>query len=266
VIIYRWGNQNGEVVVRYVNLVKNLSNWWLHFAVKFGLTEADPVIFRTRGGVEIEVPRRLMHEFKEVFLEDTYLAGMEIPLPARPIIVDVGANAGFFSLFAASLFPGATVYACEPVPANFQQLTRNRERNGKRDIFCLPMAVCNHDGEVFLNFVLEENFTTAATIVGNGEGTDKGLTVPCVTLATLFQTHGIDRCDLLKLDCEGAEFDILYGCAPEFFSRIERIAMEVHEGPHEKNDMQALAAFLESQGFVVRHRGHMLWAWRSTLS
>jgi len=252
--------------VRYINLVKNLSNWWLHFAVKFGLTEANPVIFRTRGEVEIEVPRRLMHEFKEVFFEDAYLTGMKAHLPARPIIVDVGANAGFFSLFAASSFPGATIYACEPVPANFKQLMRNKERNGKQAIFCLPMAVCSYDGEVFLNFELEGNFTTAATIMGNGEGADKGLMVPCCTLATLFHAHGIKNCNLLKLDCEGAEFDILYSCSPEFFSRIERIAMEVHEGSREKHNMQALKSFLVSCGFVVRHRRHVLWAWSSTLS
>lgn len=252
--------------MRYVNLVKNLSNWWVYFAVKFGLTVADPVIFKTRGGVDIEAPRRLLHEFKEIFFENAYFAGMEAALPVRPIIVDVGANAGFFTLFASSLFPGATIYACEPVPANFKQLLRNRERNEKRDIFCLPMAVCGHDGEVFLNFELEDNFTTAATILGSSEGVDKGLMVPCATLATIFDTHNIDICDLLKLDCEGAEFDILYNCSPEFLFRIKRITMEVHEGPREKNNMQDLKAFLGAHGFVVTHRGHVLWSWRASAS
>lgn len=248
---------------RHWNLVKNLSNWELHFAVKFHLTEANPLIFKTRNGIEIEAPRRLLHEFKEIFLEDVYFSGLERSLPEKPTILDVGANAGFFTLFAASLFPKASIYSFEPVPENFQLLQRNRERNSHVDISCFPMAVCGNDGEIFLNFELEENFTTAATIVSGTEAGGKGLTVACVSLATIFQKNKIEVCDLLKLDCEGAEFELLYSCPPESIAKVQRIAMEVHEGKEEGHNMQALSAWFVSHGFIARHKKQMLWAWRS---
>jgi FkbM family methyltransferase len=249
--------------MRYWNLIRNLSNWWLHFAVKFRLTEADPLIFRTRNGITIEAPRRLLHEFKEIFLENAYVSGFEASLPRNPTIIDIGANAGFFTLFAASVFPKASIYSFEPVPENFQQLLRNRARNSQADISCFPVAVCGHDGEIFLNFELEDNFTTAATILSSAEAGGKGLTVSCVSLATIFQNNSLDTCDLLKLDCEGAEFDILYSCPSEAIAKVQRVAMEVHAGNEEGHTMEALVAWLGKHGFVVRYRKQMLWAWRS---
>lgn len=250
--------------MRYWNLVRNLSNWWLHFAVKFCLTGADPLIFKSRNGVLIEVPRRLLHEFKEIFLENTYVSGFETSLTSKPIIVDVGANAGFFTVFAASLFPKARIYSFEPVPENYQQLLRNKKRNGQADISCFPVAVCGHDGEIFLNFELEENFTTAATIVSGKAVSGNGLTVSCVCLASIFQKNEIDTCELLKLDCEGAEFEILYNCPSETIEKVHRVAMEVHEGKEKGHNMQALSDWFVSHGFVVRHKKQMLWAWRSS--
>jgi len=223
-------------------------------------------MFVARNGVKVEVPRRLMHEFKEIFLEDVYFSGMRDGLPERPVIFDVGANAGFFSLFSASRFPSARIYAFEPVPANFQQLSRNADHNSKVGLTCFPVAVCGHDGEIFLSFELEGDFTTSATVVQKqvgGTASGVGQTVPCVSLATVFQEQRIARCDLLKLDCEGAEFEILYNCKPETLIKIQRLAMEVHEGGHAGHDMTSLAAYLVSHGFVVTHRRHMLWAWRN---
>ena len=248
---------------RHWNLVNNLSNWWLHFAVKFCLTKADPLMFKSRNGIMIEAPIRLLHEFKEIFLEDVYLSGFETSLPRTPTILDIGANAGFFTLFAASLFPKARIYSFEPVPENFQLLLRNRERNSQADISCFPVAVCGYDGEIFLNFELEDNFTTAATIVSGADACGKGLTVACVSLATIFQKNEIEACDLLKLDCEGAEFELLYSCPPASIAKVQRIAMEVHEGKEEGHNMHALSSWLVSQGFVVRHRKQLLWASRS---
>lgn len=248
--------------MRYWNLIRNLSNWWLHFAVKFRLTEADPLIFQARNGIHIETPRRLLHEFKEIFLENAYVSDFKISLPRNPTIIDIGANAGFFTLFAAASFPKASIYSFEPVPENFQQLLRNRERNSQADISCFPVAVSGSDGEIFLNFELEDDFTTAATILSSAESGGKGLTVPCVSLSTIFQKNALDTCDLLKLDCEGAEFEILYSCPPETIAKVQRLAMEVHAGKEEGNNMQALAAWLGNHGFAVCHRKQMLWAWR----
>lgn len=57
---------------RYLNLIKNISNWPLHFKVKFGISDDDPLLFIARNNIKFEVPKRLHHEFKEIFMENAY--------------------------------------------------------------------------------------------------------------------------------------------------------------------------------------------------
>ncbi|MBE9547030.1 MAG: hypothetical protein IMF10_06010 [Proteobacteria bacterium] len=63
---------HNKVMRRYFNLLRNLSNWWLYLAVKFGLSGVDPILFRTRKHVLVEVPRRLLQTFKEIFMDECY--------------------------------------------------------------------------------------------------------------------------------------------------------------------------------------------------
>ena len=56
-----------------------------------------------------------------------------------------------------------------------------------------------------------------------------------MTIPEILDGNGPKRCDLLKMDCEGAEYDILYHCPSEVLTRIDRIALEVHGGPGDQN-------------------------------
>lgn len=249
--------------MRYYNLLRNISNWTLFLAVKFDLSRQDPLLFVTRQGVRIEVPRRLLHTFKEIFMEECYLKDLLLPLPENPAIVDIGANAGYFSLQALSRFPGARVFAFEPVPANFRLLMRNRDLNPGRTLTCLPKAVAGEPGELVLAFEGGEDFTTSATVLGGGEDQKGRIRVAAVTLAEILSGHDLERIDLLKMDCEGAEYEIFYRSAPEILARIGRIVMEVHAGPQKDQNIAALEDFLRKHGFATRQRPvGMLSAWR----
>jgi FkbM family methyltransferase len=240
--------------MRYYNLLRNISNWTLHLAVKFNLTRQDPLLFVTRRGVRIEVPRRLLHTFKEIFMEECYLKDLALPLPENPAIVDIGANAGYFSLQALSRFIGGRVFAFEPVPANFRLLMRNRDLNPGLPLVCVPKAVAGQSGELVLAFEGGEDFTTSATVLGGGDGQKGRICVPAVTLAEIMSDHDLQRIDLLKMDCEGAEYEILYRCPPEILARIGRIVMEVHTGPQKDQNIGALEDFLKQHGFATQQR------------
>ncbi len=251
--------------MRYYNLLKNLSNWPLYLAVKFGATRVDPLRFVTRQGVHIEVPRRLLQTFKEIFMDECYMKGLGFPLPDAPTVFDVGANAGYFSLFVLGRFPGARVFAFEPVPANFRLLERQRGLNRQADMTCIRKAVAGERGELELAFDAADAFSTSATMLGGASGQPDTIRAVAVTLRDLFAEFRIERCDLLKLDCEGAEYGILYGSPPEELRRIRQIAMEVHRGPGPEQNIDALDAFLRANGFCTRRRPvGMLWAWRGT--
>ncbi len=247
--------------MRYWNLFRNIQNWWLYLLVKFGLTNPDPVEFVSRSGVRIEVPRRLLQTFKEVFMDECYAEGLRQPPPQGATVLDIGANAGFFSLFAASRFADSRIHSFEPIPSNFKQLTRNRELNPGQQWTLHNKAVAGSDEAVTLTFDPEDSFTTSASITQPQQG--DSVTVPGIRLDTFCSESGIERCHFLKMDCEGAEFDIFYNCSPETLARIDVIAMEVHPDSQPGHDMESLEKFFSDHGFTTKqYPVDMLWAWR----
>jgi len=249
--------------MRYYNLLRNISNWPLYLAIKFGFTRQDPLLFTTRRGIRIEVPRRLLQTFKEIFMEECYIKDLGSALPENPTILDIGANAGYFSLFALSRFRGSRVFSFEPIPANFRLMERNRSLNADLLWVCVQKAVAGKQGELSLAFEGGDDFTTSATVLGDDSGQKAMIRVPATTLPKILDGNNLKRCDFLKMDCEGAEYDILYQCPPEALVHIERIAMEVHGGPGEDQNIDALEVFLKRKGFITRQRPvGMLSAWR----
>jgi FkbM family methyltransferase len=254
-------------LIRYYHLLRNISNWWLHFQIKWNLTSDDPVIFRSRNRVAVAVPRRILHEFKEVFLENAYFSGLRRRLGPSPVIIDIGANVGFFSLLAASKDPTGTIYAFEPIPNNFAQLEANRRLNPHVGLRCFQEAVCGHAGRVEMVYDGSDSYSTIASVLTTMPPDDypDTITVPCTTLPRIFERFGLTRCDLLKLDCEGAEHDLLYHCPGPVLDRIDQIAVEVHNGDRPGHNLDAMKRFLAEHG-LASHQDektpHMLYAYR----
>ena len=96
---------------RYLNLLANIRNWPRYFGQKAG-GGFSPVRFVTRGqSLMFDVTsKRLYLVFKEIFLSDFYSMGsLARTLPRGAVVVDVGANAGFFSLLLLSRRPDARI-------------------------------------------------------------------------------------------------------------------------------------------------------------
>ncbi len=242
--------------------MRNISNWGLYLGIKFGLTRPDPIYFTTRSGVVIEVPRRLLQTFKEVFMDECYMEALQRDFPKGGTVIDIGANAGFFSLFAASRFDQPRIFSYEPIPVNFQQLEKNRQLNAKHDIHPHHSAVAGKAGDITLTFDPSDSFTTSASMTREQEG--EAIRVSCVTLENIFETYGLERCDFLKMDCEGAEYDIFYNCPDGILARIDQIAMEVHHGAEPGHNTDALERFFNDKGFkTLRRPVNMLWAWKN---
>lgn len=249
---------------RYYNLYKTFKNWQLYLACKYKIAKTDPLVFESRNGLIVEVPLRLLHTFKEIFMDECYLSGLEYPIPPSATVVDIGANAGYFSLFAVSCFVDARIFSFEPVPVNYAQLERHRNLNSSKPIKCFPKAIAGQTGEISLSFDASDSFTTSATIFKQTDQQAGSIKVPCLTLLQVLDENNINKCDLLKMDCEGAEYDILYNCSADCLHRIDQIAMEVHRGQNENQNIETMEEFLQGQGFSTRRKSvGMLWAWRS---
>lgn len=162
-------------------------------------------------------------------------------IPRNGLVVDVGANVGVFSLFAGRV--GRLVYSIEPASSNFSRLESNVA--GSRNIIPLHLACAAQDGRAGLSLSGEPIAFSLKTHEDQG----KHEMVDVISLGTLFDRYNISRCDFLKLDCEGSEFDIILGSEPALFKRISRIVLEYHEHLSDKYTHQDLLRRLQGLGF-----------------
>jgi hypothetical protein len=73
--------------------------------------------------------------------------------------------------------------------------------------------------------------------------------VPAVTIDSLFEENIIDRIDFLKIDCEGAEKQVLLGISDQNLSKVKKIALEFHLSHLTESDSMEIVERLTAQGF-----------------
>ncbi|WIM94381.1 amino acid adenylation domain-containing protein [Actinoplanes oblitus] len=216
------------------------------------------------------------------FLYDEIFVGREylrhgITMRDGDRIVDVGANIGLFTLFAALRAPGARIYAFEPIPPVAESLRRNVALHGlPATVFGQGLGAAQKE-ETFTfyrhNTVISSSRTTAAEaheltrayLTGDGEpaGDDgdrlvdevvdarldsERFTCPITTLSAFLAGEGLDRVDLLKIDVENAEHDVLLGVDAADWPKIQQVVVEVHDVG---GRLAAITALLRGHGFEV---------------
>ncbi|MEI8011217.1 MAG: FkbM family methyltransferase, partial [Candidatus Omnitrophota bacterium] len=75
--------------------------------------------------------------------------------------------------------------------------------------------------------------------------------VRCITLEDIFIQYNVKHCDFLKIDCEGAEHDILSATPLDVFRKISRIVLEYHKVEHGCEGVKPLIVLLSRRGFRV---------------
>ncbi|NNE91446.1 MAG: FkbM family methyltransferase [Verrucomicrobiales bacterium] len=124
------------------------------------------------------------------------------------VMIDIGAHCGLVSIVAAKMNPGISVYSFEPYPRNYQAFVRNIERNSVSNIRPFNCGVTG-DGRQ-LNLKIKHNNTGGCSAFKHFDGSfDDEVCVESTTLDAIFESINSDSCKLLKLDCEGAEHEII---------------------------------------------------------
>jgi FkbM family methyltransferase len=188
---------------------------------------------------------------KETFLDGFYRR-YGVPIQDDWTVIDIGAGIGDFSIDAAFGRPNTWVYAFEPFPDSFDYLKKNLALNEVKNVEAFQEAIWSKPGHLVLDVSGGEPLQIASqeTKEIEGEPPKDAVEVPAVTLAFVISRHGLAQVDLLKLDCEGAEYEILMTARKETLDRIHRIVMEYHD-LDEKYQHQTLIAYLERKGYRV---------------
>jgi FkbM family methyltransferase len=127
------------------------------------------------------------------------------------VFVDIGANVGLFSLFAAAhAGRGARIFAVEPEPGNLQRLTFNVSVNPNVPIKILPIGLSDEAGELAVELDRRDRGGSRTRKVTQAEALPNTARVKSQTLLQLVKSEQIETIDALKIDVEGFE-DVILG-------------------------------------------------------
>jgi FkbM family methyltransferase len=138
----------------------------------------------------------------EVFVAGTYARVAGVPAAT---ILDLGGNCGASLAYFKALHPAARIHVAEPDPLAFRTLAANA--SGLSDVVLHQVAVGQVDER---RRFYQSNAAWSSSLVGDQvHAGGQWIEVDVVTLETLLGRAGLERVDLLKLDVEGAEWEIL---------------------------------------------------------
>ena len=172
---------------------------------------------------------------KEIFIDKSYYQ----QLPPNPVIIDCGSNIGLSIIYIKKLYPGATVTAFEPDEKNFELLQKNVNSFQLNNVTLHKSAVwINNEPLQFSVTGTMGSSITTATEAG------KTVTVQGFRLKDLLTT----KVDFLKIDIEGAEYEVLKDIAPQL-QFVNNLFIEYHGTYHQNNELIEMLSILETNGF-----------------
>ncbi|GAO43708.1 FkbM family methyltransferase [Flavihumibacter petaseus] len=208
---------------------------WSNLKRLRALPAAQENSFRFKGSlVHFRDSNELLHAIDEIYLQELYKSDITVD---DPCIFDCGAHIGISVLYFASHFPKARIIAFEPDPANFRLLEKN-----------IPAAV--YPGIELRQEAVWKEDTTIQFSTGEGMSskintdTTSSRSIKAVRLRDLIN----QQVDLLKIDIEGAEYEVLKDIQP-VLGQVERIFVEYHGSFGQNKELNHLLSILTDSGF-----------------
>jgi FkbM family methyltransferase len=166
------------------------------------------------------------HTFREIFLNGDY----DVPyLSNARTIVDVGANIGLFSYFASLKSPNAAIHALEADPATFAVLEKNLAGVQNGHFFPVNLAASSEPGMIDFYSSTVSGWSSRYPVLGAQEG--HHIKIPSVRLSDYLREKEVSVVDVLKVDVEGAEYDILLGDSDLWKLNIRSLVAELDKNP-----------------------------------
>ena len=226
---------------------KIFKNWNICAKLYLNQVRDTFAILETRTNKKIKV-RTNTTDFMALanvwLLEDYKIKKFEIN--SDDVIIDIGAHIGIFTIYASQFCNNGKIYSFEPVRENYDLLLNNIKLNNSEQVKPFNLAVSNTNDDVTI-YINDDK--AAHSIFPSSESS---INVKSITLQNIFEENNINHCNFLKLDCEGAEYEILCNLPAKYFKEIDKIVMECHFVDKKPKLIGELKQILVKQGFQVR--------------
>lgn len=204
--------------------------------------------FRMRNGYTVVSPNADGARFPlyEVFADDGYrLKELFSGVDPDAVVLDVGGQIGSFALATAQAMPGTRIHIYEASPTSATYISRNIDANQLQARVTVHAKALAGEAGTF-------TFADSGTASGhNGltapEGLGEEVTVDCVTFDDAVAEAG-ESVQLVKIDVEGAEYDIILRSKPTSWGNVRKVVMEYHPVPG--HSLEELITFFASVGIT----------------
>ncbi len=164
--------------------------------------------------------------FEEIFLEEQYYFRAATK---NPFIVDCGSNIGASILYFKLLYPDARILAFEPDHDSFSLLQQFVRENKLQQVTIQPKALSDKKGELDLFSMPDDPASLSMSVYQDAFDSIKYKSKAAKVEATILSEYITDRVDLLKIDIEGAEYEVLEELdRAGKFPQIDQIILEGH--------------------------------------
>jgi FkbM family methyltransferase len=198
--------------------------------------------FETRLGPSLETQVGNASPIVEIFRDCAY----DVPMDWRGIrhVVDVGGHVGAFTAWVAARAREAQIVTFEPEQGNFDDLRMNIQRNGLSNrVTLVNAAVGAVDGKRDLHVFPQRD---ASSFAEGGLG--QVVEVDCIDLGRYLLEHFSEPIDVLKLDCEGAEWEIFRSLNAERLRQVRHVLVECHV--QEEREINVMMQLLLDRAFA----------------
>ena len=235
-----------EKIAVLLGSYKKFKNWYLCPLIYLNIIKHGFVTFKTNSGLKmkIRVKSTDLMQLTTIWLTREYEApGFEIK--ENDTIIDVGGHIGLFMLFCEQFCRKGKIYCFEPALDNYRIFSDNVKLNNLENIHSFNMAISKQDGNVPL--YLNDDSSGHSIFLKNSNY----IQVESITLQKVFELNNIKKCNLLKLDCEGSEYEIINSLPDSYFSMIDKMIIEYHFAKKYPKLLTELIKKLELMSFSI---------------
>lgn len=234
-----FANVAAGIIKRVSNTTQNSNaglNWWKIKYLKH-LPYNKPGVYDLQGiKIHYKNGPEILHSLKEIFVEEIYKLDIAT---TNPYIIDCGSNIGLAVIYLKKRYPNAEIIAFEPDKGNFELLEKNVLKNSWDKIKIYNKAIWKSEG--ILSFKTEGTLGSKIDQTATDENT---VQVPSVRLKDLL----IRKVDFLKIDIEGAEYEVLKDCA-DSLSEVENLFIEFHGHFERMFELTEIFEIVKMNGF-----------------
>lgn len=197
----------------------------------------------------------------EIFVDRLYRCVEDIIPELNNPILDIGAHIGLFSIYARILNPEIDIIALEPEPTNFDILKINIKQNHTKNITSRQIALTHTDDKKIPLYISADSHNHSTTSPNHSTteplrprrislGRINHIMVPATTLDKVISKYNLDTIGLLKMDIEGAEYEILKNMKHATWNTIQNLVLEYHNNQYDHKHLEQL---IREHGFSVAH-------------